>query len=160
MPSSRISLHDYRALAEFRYQLRRFLSFSNEAARAAGLEPRQHQLLLAVKGMPGGVEATVGTLAERLQTQHHSTVELVDRMESRGLVRRLRSTDDRRRVLVSLTTRGEAVLARLSTRHRAEGRSVGPRPLRGRRGLGPGREGAPSAAGRRPPGAPARALAH
>ena len=130
MPASRISLHDYRALAEFRYQLRRFLSFSNEAARAAGLEPRQHQLLLAVKGMPGGVEATVGTIAERLQTQHHSTVELVDRMEDRGLVRRVRSAGDRRRVLVSLTARGEALLARLSGVHQAEVRSIGPRLLR------------------------------
>ena len=130
MPVARLSLHDYRALADFRYQLRRFLSFSNEAARVAGLEPRQHQLLLAVKGMPEGVEATVGTIAERLQTQHHSTVELVDRMENRGLVRRLRSAGDRRRVLVSLTARGEALLARLSAVHRAEVRSIGPRLLR------------------------------
>ena len=130
MPVARLSLHDYRALADFRYQLRRFLSFSNEAARAAGLEPRQHQLLLAVKGMPEGVEATVGTIAERLQTQHHSTVELVDRMEDRGLVRRVRSAGDRRRVLVSLTARGEALLARLSGVHQAEVRSIGPRLLR------------------------------
>ena len=130
MSAARLSLHDYRALADFRYQLRRFLSFSNEAARAAGLEPRQHQLLLAVKGMPEGVEATVGTIAERLQTQHHSTVELVDRMEDRGLVRRVRSAGDRRRVLVSLTARGEALLARLSAVHRAEVRSIGPRLLR------------------------------
>jgi DNA-binding MarR family transcriptional regulator len=130
MPSARISPHDYRALADFRYQLRRFVSFSNEAARAAGLESRQHQLLLAVKGMPEGVEATVGTIAERLHIQHHSTVELVDRMENRGLVRRLRSADDRRRVLVSLTARGEALLARLSAVHRAEVRSVGRRLLR------------------------------
>ena len=130
MSAARLSLHDYRALADFRYQLRRFLSFSNEAARVAGLEPRQHQLLLAVKGMPEGVEATVGTIAERLQTQHHSTVELVDRMENRGLVRRLRSAGDRRRVLVSLTARGEALLARLSGVHQAEVRSIGPRLLR------------------------------
>ena len=72
----------------------------------------------------------MGTIAERLQTQHHSTVELVDRMENRGLVRRLRSAGDRRRVLVSLTARGEALLARLSAVHRAEVRSVGPRLLR------------------------------
>ena len=130
MSAARLSLHDYRALADFRYQLRRFLSFSNEAARAAGLEPRQHQLLLAVKGMPEGVEATVGTIAERLQTQHHSTVELVDRMEDRGLVRRVRCAGDRRRVLVSLTARGEALLARLSGVHQAEVRSIGPRLLR------------------------------
>jgi DNA-binding MarR family transcriptional regulator len=129
MPGSRLSLPDYRALADFRYQLRRFLRFSTQAARAAGLEPQQHQLLLAVKGMPQDVEATVGTLAERLQTQHHSTVELVDRMEGRGLVRRLRGVGDRRRVLVSLTARGEALLERLSAVNRAEVRSIGPRLL-------------------------------
>ncbi len=128
--AARPSAPNYRALADFRYQLRRFLSFSNQAARDAGLEPQQHQLLLAVKGMPEDVEATVGTLAERLQVRHHSTVELVDRMEGRGLVRRLRSADDRRRVVVSLTARGETVLARLSAAHRAEMRSIGPR-LRG-----------------------------
>jgi len=129
MSTTRVSLSDYRALADFRYQLRRFLRFSTQAARAAGLEPQQHQLLLAIKGMPDGVEATVGTLAERLQTRHHSTVELVDRMERRGLVRRLRSAGDRRRVLVSLTARGETLLARLSAVNRAEVRSIGPRLL-------------------------------
>ena len=148
MSAARLSLHDYRALADFRYQLRRFLSFSNEAARAAGLEPRQHQLLLAVKGMPEGVEATVGTIAERLQTQHHSTVELVDRMENRGLVRRLRSAGDRRRVLVSLTARGEALLARLSAVHRAEVRSVGPRLLRALESIVMDVEGSHAAASR------------
>jgi DNA-binding MarR family transcriptional regulator len=130
MPAARLSLSDYRALADFRYQLRRFLRFSTQAARAAGLEPQQHQLLLAIKGMPDGLEATVGTLAERLQIQHHSTVELVDRMEGRGLVRRLRSADDRRRVLVNLTARGETLLARLSAVNRAEVRSIGPRLMR------------------------------
>jgi len=148
MSAARLSLHDYRALADFRYQLRRFLSFSNEAARAAGLEPRQHQLLLAVKGMPEGVEATVGTIAERLQTQHHSTVELVDRMEDRGLVRRVRSAGDRRRVLVSLTARGEALLARLSAVHRAEVRSIGPRLLRALESIVMDVEGAHAAASR------------
>lgn len=129
MPPARLSVPDYRALADFRYQLRRFLRFSDQAARAAGLEPQQHQLLLAVKGMPDGVEATVGTLAERLQVRHHSAVELVDRMAGRGLVRRLRGADDRRRVLVSLTARGETLLARLSAAHCAEMRSIGPRLL-------------------------------
>src|SRR5262245_36122196 len=113
MPSARLTLRDYRALAEFRYQLRRFLQFSDQEARVAGLEPQQHQLLLAVKGMPPGVPPTIGTLAERLQLQHHSTVELVDRMEDRKLVRRLRSPSDRRCVTVSLTARGDTLLARL-----------------------------------------------
>ena len=148
MSAARLSLHDYRALADFRYQLRRFLSFSNEAARVAGLEPRQHQLLLAVKGMPEGVEATVGTIAERLQTQHPSTVELVDRMEDRGLVRRVRSAGDRRRVLVSLTARGEALLARLSGVHQAEVRSIGPRLLRALESIVTDVEGAHAAASR------------
>jgi len=130
MSPARLSVPDYRALADFRYQLRRFLRFSDQAARDAGLEPQQHQLLLAVKGIPDGVEATVGTLAERLQVRHHSAVELVDRMEERGLVRRMRGAADRRQVLVSLTARGEALLGRLSTAHRAEVRSIGPRLLR------------------------------
>jgi len=126
MRLTHLALRDYRALAEFRYQLRRFLHFSDRAVRAAGLEPRQHQLLLAVKGMPEGAPPTIGALAERLRLQHHSTVELVDRMEVRKLVRRLRSTTDRRRVLVGLTARGDLLLARLSAAHRAEVRSIGP----------------------------------
>src|SRR5215831_1498092 len=117
---------DYRALAELRYELRRFLQFSEQMARAEKLEPRQHQLLLAIKGMPDGAGASVGTLAERLQIRHHSAVELVDRMEAGGLVRRARAGDDRRRVIVRLTRRGERVLARLSRFHRTELRSVAP----------------------------------
>jgi DNA-binding MarR family transcriptional regulator len=127
MPSARLTLRDYRALADFRHQLRRFLHFSDREVRAAGVEPQQHQLLLGIKGMPEGTPATIGALAERLQLQHHSTVELVDRMELRGFVRRLRSASDRRRVLVSLTRRGEALLARLTAAHRAEVRSIGHR---------------------------------
>ena len=130
MSVPRLHLGDYRALAEFRYQLRRFARFSDQAARAAGVEPQQHQLLLAIKGMPEDVAPTMGALAERLQILHHSTVELVDRMVERGLVRRERSTGDRRLVLLTLTTRGEALLARLSAVHRAEVRSIGPRLLR------------------------------
>lgn len=121
-----LTASEYRALAEFRYELRRFLHFSERAARSAGLEPQQHQLLLAVKGMPRSGEATVGVLAERLQIEHHSAVELVDRMEVRGLVRRARADDDRRYVLVRLTSRGEALLPLLSVFHRAELRSVAP----------------------------------
>jgi DNA-binding MarR family transcriptional regulator len=108
---------DYSSLAEFRYQLRLFLRFSEEAARAAGLEPQQHQLLLAAKGAPPGEAVTVGYLSQRLQLRHHSTVELVDRLEARGLVRRRRLTEDRRRVAVGLTGKGERVLAQLSLHH-------------------------------------------
>jgi DNA-binding MarR family transcriptional regulator len=108
---------DYASLSEFRYQLRLFLRFSEDAARAAGLEPQQHQLLLAAKGAPEGQEVTVGYLTERLQLRHHSTVELLDRLEARDLVRRRRSEEDRRRVLVELTAKGERVLAQLSRHH-------------------------------------------
>ncbi len=75
-----ISMTDYYALAEIRYQIRRFLHFSEEAAREAGLVPQQHQLLLALKGLPAGRKATISELAERLQLRHHSTVELIDRL--------------------------------------------------------------------------------
>jgi DNA-binding MarR family transcriptional regulator len=122
---------DYiQALGEFRYQIRRFLNFSEQAARAAGLEPQQHQALLAVKGLPNGQRATVGALAERLQIQHHSAVELVDRLEAHRLVRRSRNSADRREVLVRLTGQGERLLRELSSPHRAELRSAGPALLR------------------------------
>jgi DNA-binding MarR family transcriptional regulator len=117
---------DYEALAEFRYQIRRFLHFSERIAREAGLEPQQHQLLLAIKGLPEGVEPTVGEIAERLQLQQHSAAELIDRTEARGLVRRSRSDADRRQVFVELTPAGERLLRRLSLHHREELRSAGP----------------------------------
>ena len=110
---------DYRALADFRYELRRFLKWSEDAARAVGLEPQQHQLMLAIKGLPPGVDASVGYLSERLMVKHHSTVELIDRLDARGLVRRDRSTEDRRRISVRLTPKGERLIAKLS-RHHAE----------------------------------------
>lgn len=114
-----------RALAEFRYQLRRFLHFSEGAARAAGLEPQQHQLLLALRGLDAS-EVTIGGLAERLVLRHNSTVELVNRMARRGLVHRIRDPKDHRQVLVRMTARGERVIARLSRHHLAELRSAGP----------------------------------
>ena len=83
-----LALSDYRALAELRYQIRLFLRFSEEAARKMSLEPQQHQLMLALKGLPAGIRPTIGTLAERLQIQHHSAVELVNRLSSGGMVRR------------------------------------------------------------------------
>jgi DNA-binding MarR family transcriptional regulator len=125
----RLGRSDYRALAEFRHQLRCFLCFSEQAAREAGLEPQQHQLLLALRGMSPGVAATVGRLAERLQLRHHSTVELVDRMQARGLVRRAPDVADRRHVVVGLTRRGERLLSDLSVAHRTELRTVAPRLL-------------------------------
>jgi DNA-binding MarR family transcriptional regulator len=122
----KVKTSDYRALAEFRYRLRRFVRFSEEAARKAGLEPQQHQLLLAVKGLPKGAKATVGALAERLQIQHHSAVELVDRLAERGFVRRFRDPSDRRQVFVRLRPGGEKILRALSLYHLAELRLVGP----------------------------------
>ena len=117
---------EYQALAELRYQLRRFLHFSEQEARAAGLEPQQHQLLLAIKGLPLERTASVGELAERLQLQHHSTVELINRMVERGLLERQRDSSDQRRVLVSLTVHGDELLKKLSLLHRLVLRSAGP----------------------------------
>ncbi len=117
---------DYRALAEFRYQIRRFLRFSEETARAGGLEPQQDQLMLALKGMPEDSRHRIGEVAERLQIQHHSTVELVDRLARRGLIRRRRSENDRREVLLELTPRGDKLLQEMALRHRSELREMAP----------------------------------
>ena len=121
-----LTLSEYQALAEFRYQLRCFLRFSEQAARAVGLEPQQHQLLLALKGLPEGRIATVGELAERLQIQHHSMVELIDRMVDRNLLERSRGESDQRKVIINLTPYGDEVLRKLSLLHRTELRSSGP----------------------------------
>ena len=118
---------DYRALAEFRYEIRRFLNFSEEAARASRVQPQQHQALLAIKGLPRWATATVGTLAERLQVRHHTAVELSRRLETKGLIRRSRSRADGREVHLFLTRRGERLLERLSVSHRNELRTAGPR---------------------------------
>ena len=125
-----ISIDDYRKLAEIRYQIRRYLSFSERAARNAGLEPRQYLLLLAVKGLPSGMQPTIGVLAERLKIQHHSAVELVNRLAERGLVVRQRGEADRRQVFVELTMQGETELRQLVGHHFEEMRTVGPELLR------------------------------
>ena len=105
-----ITTDEYRALAELRYRIRHFLREGDAVARASGLEPQQYLLLLAIRGLPEGVEATIRALAERLALKHHSVVELIDRLEAHGYVRRSRSRDDHRRVLVSLLPRGEKLL--------------------------------------------------
>lgn len=116
-----LSSADYRLLAEFRYQIRKFLHFSEQAARAEGLEPQQHQMLLAIKALDEGDEPTVGRLAEHLFIRHHSAVGLVDRLEEHALVKRARSRNgDRRQVSVHVTTKGESVLRRLTEVHRKE----------------------------------------
>ena len=125
-PREELTMNDYQALAEFRYQIRRFLHFSEQVAREAGLEPQQHQLLLALKGLPEGRKATIGELAERLQIQHHSTVELIDRMVERDLIQRSRDDEDQRRVFIKLTPQGQEVLRKLSLLHRTELQTTGP----------------------------------
>src|SRR5260370_41578013 len=113
-PPAEGSITEYQTLAEFRYQLRRFLRFSEQTARTAGFEPQQHQLLLAVKGLPQGRKATIGTLAERLQLAHHSTVELIDRLVERGFIPRCPDEAAQRPGLLNLTPPGGEMLCKLS----------------------------------------------
>jgi DNA-binding MarR family transcriptional regulator len=120
----------YQARAEFRYQIRRFLDFSAREARAAGLEPQQHEAMLAIRGLPEDLRPTIGVLAERLQIQHHSAVELADRLEKHGLIRRYRCQDDHREVLLCLAPRGERVLRKLSHSHSRHLRDEGSALLR------------------------------
>jgi DNA-binding MarR family transcriptional regulator len=120
-----ITTAEYRALAELRYRIRRFVREGDAVARTAGLEPQQYLLLLAIRGMPEGEEPTIRSLAERLALKHQSTVELIDRLESHGYVRRARSRDDRRRVLVSLLPRGEQLLEEVAQQRISELRSSG-----------------------------------
>jgi DNA-binding MarR family transcriptional regulator len=129
MPESsrEITPDHYQTLAALRHALRRFLLFSQEAARGAGIPPQQHQALLAIKGFPGREYVSIGELAERLQLRHHSVVGLVDRLVRRGLVRRKASATDRRRVEVRLAARGEKLIQRLSAAHLMELRQIAPR---------------------------------
>lgn len=115
---------DYHALADFRFEIQRFVHSSDRIVRGAGLEPQQHQALLAIKGLPSHRVATVGVLAERLLVQHHSAVELVNRLEHKGMLRRARGEADRRSVLLTLTRRGEKLLKQLVLTHRAELKSA------------------------------------
>jgi DNA-binding MarR family transcriptional regulator len=117
---------DFRALAQFRYEIRRFIRLSEEASRKVGLEPQHHQLLLAIKGAPSGKETSVAYLAERLQLRHNSVVGLIDRLAEHRLIVRHRSPEDHRRVLVTLTPAGEEVLHDLSVAHQDEIRSRAP----------------------------------
>jgi DNA-binding MarR family transcriptional regulator len=123
--SMEITTEEYRALAELRYRIRHFLREGDTVAQAAGLEPQQYLLLLAIRGLPAGQEATIRTLAERLVLKHHSAVELVDRLETHGYVRRSRGRDDRRRVMVSLLPRGERLLEQVARNRISELRANG-----------------------------------
>jgi DNA-binding MarR family transcriptional regulator len=112
--SREISGAGYRKLAEFRHRIRQFLHISEEAARSKGIEPQQHQVLLAVKGLPAGARPNVRTISQRLCLRHHSTVEIIDRLVEHGAVIRRQSDQDRREVLIELTPHGEELLHQLS----------------------------------------------
>ena len=117
---------DYRALADLRYLIRRFLRVREVAARAAGVEPQQYVVLLQIKGLEGYEAATLSVLAERLQIRHHAVVQLVDRLASRDMVERRRDGRDRREVVVRMRPRGEKVLNRLAGYSLAELTTEGP----------------------------------
>lgn len=117
---------DYEALAQFRYQVRTFLAFSEAAAQQAGLTPQQHQALLAIKGFAGPEAASVGDIARFLLIRHHTAVELMDRMAKLKLVTRVADPEDARRVRLKLTARGERKLQALSRIHLDELRTASP----------------------------------
>jgi DNA-binding MarR family transcriptional regulator len=119
-----VAKEDFEQLSQFRYQMRRFERFSEQAAQGEGITPLQYLLLLHIKGYPGREWATIGELAERLQTQHHGVVALVTRCEALGLVKRKPSESDRRQVEVHLERIGEKLLSRLAELHRAELKSL------------------------------------
>ncbi len=115
-----VSDAEYKALAQFRRALRSFLYFSEEAAKAVGLTPSQHQMLLAIRGADTEQAPTIGEVADWLKLRHHSTVELADRAEAAGLIERLPDPDDHRRQRLRMTKLGESRLGALSTLHREE----------------------------------------
>ena len=121
-----LSVSGYRQLAQFRHHIREFLQFSEQAARSHGIEPQQHQLLLALKGLPEDTRPTVRALSERLCLRHHSTVELINRLVEHGAVMRRHGEDDRREVLIELTPHGEQILQQLSLLHWQEIQTTGP----------------------------------
>lgn len=125
-PEVDISVKQYRLLAEFRSRIREFLHFSEQSSREQGIEPQQHQLMLALKGLPVGVRPTISILASRLCIRHHSAVELINRLADRGAVARHTCEEDRREVLIELTPEGEALLRKLSLLHWQQLEASGP----------------------------------
>jgi DNA-binding MarR family transcriptional regulator len=120
MPHTALKKREFETLSQFRYQLRRFLRFSEQATRRHGITPLQYLLLLHIKGFPGRDWATVGELAERLQAQHHGVVALISRCEAREWVTREQGRTDRREVEVHLTAKGERMVAKMAQLHRDE----------------------------------------
>ena len=118
--ATKITADDFRKQAEFRHHLRRFLRSSEVNAKAFGLEPNQYQLLLAIKGLPESASPNISTLAERLQIEQHSAVELVDRSVKKGVVERFREGSDRRKVYLRLTAAGEKMVMEIAIRNRQE----------------------------------------
>lgn len=125
-PSRKFAKKSYEALADFRYALRRFFAFSEQAAGSAGLTPQQYQALLAVKGARERSDLSIGEIAERLMIRHHSAVELVDRLEMGGLVVRLKDKDDARRVAVRLSSKAERLMDGLAAAHLRELEGIRP----------------------------------
>src|SRR6202795_5104233 len=123
--AARITDGEYHALSQLRYLIRRFLQEGDATARMAGLEPQQYLLLLAIRGLGLRQETSIRTIAERLALRHHSTVELIDRMEAHGFVKRTRGREGRRQVLVSLQPRGEKLLEKVVAQRIVELRSHG-----------------------------------
>ena len=121
-----MSADQYLALAEFRRQIRQFLWFSERTAKDYGIETQQHQLLLAIRGLPATAKPTIREISSRLCIQHHSAVELVNRMEHAGTVERHPASEDKREVLVRLTPSGRALLRKLALTHRIELERSGP----------------------------------
>lgn len=121
-----VSNADYELLASFRHALRQFLHFSEEASRATGVPPHQHQAMLAIAGTAGRESITVGQLAQQLQIRHQSAVGLANRMENKGLVKKEHSPTDKRQVFISLTAIGRRVLENLSAAHKAEIARISP----------------------------------
>jgi len=122
----KLTLADYQALAEFRFQIRKFMHFSEQAVQGAGLERGQYQLMLAIKGMPNESRPRIRDIANRMHIQHHSAVELINRLEAGGYVRRERTAEDKREVLLVLTPKGERVLEELALHHHEELQSAAP----------------------------------
>jgi DNA-binding MarR family transcriptional regulator len=143
-PEAPVTKAEYEVLASFRYLIRQFLRFSEEAAQEIGLTPQHHQALLAIQGFPGRAEITISELAERLKIRHHSAVGLVDRLVEQRLVMRVPGIEDQRKVYVQVTATGLAMLASLAGPHRDELRRIEPQFRELFAALAPGQAQPPS----------------